>query len=271
MGRADFLAVWGAVGSALGLGWALPSVRYAAPQLECARFRQVLHSELETNVPGRVRRETVALAGVWAVRATAARGDSVRLEAWFDSLALTRASEDGTLAPDTDGLIGGRYRGTLSADGRYRADARPFVPDDVAEVADLSRAAEDVLPRLPPAPLALGAVWSDSSGMEIRRLADSVAGDSLLRFRVTRRVESREARLEGDTMPLAYRQTTEEEGVFVWHPRAGLLRRERRITVETSIPTSLRVRRPVRSRIEQQIVLERLPSACPVTAPAPSP
>ena len=57
----------------------------------------------------------------------------VALEAWYDSLELRRRSGDQEVMADTDGLIGGRYRGLLAPDGHYSEHARPFVPDEVAE------------------------------------------------------------------------------------------------------------------------------------------
>jgi hypothetical protein len=50
---------------------------------------------------------------------------------------------------------------------------------------------------------------------------------------------------------------SEEHGVFVWHPLLGLVRRERNIVVETAVPTSRTVRQPVRSKVEQRIVVAR--------------
>jgi hypothetical protein len=43
-----------------------------------------------------------------------------------------------------------------------------------------------------------------------------------------------------------------------WDPRAGLLRRTRHIVVETSVPAGGPVARPVRSRLEQDVRLERV-------------
>jgi hypothetical protein len=126
------------------------SLRYAAAQLDCAAFSETRRSEVATYVAGRARRETVGLDGAWRFRAAPADGDSVHLEGWFDSLAVWRHSERDSLNPDTDPIIGGRFRGLLSADGRYRAEARPFVPDPLLEVADLARSLDDLLPRLPP-------------------------------------------------------------------------------------------------------------------------
>ncbi len=192
------------------------------------------------------------------VRAQPGVGDMLRLEAWYDSLYVRRSSREGTLAPDTDGLIGGRYRGTLAPHGAYTPDARPFVPDGVAEVMDPSRAMDELLPRLPPRPLRVGEVWRDPGGVEIRRLSDSVAGDTLRRFRarLTRTTDSVTTR--GDTGSIPARQTTREDETFAWHPRRGLVRRDRTIVVETNIPGGGAVGRPVRSRLEQRVVIERI-------------
>jgi len=239
-----------------------PAVRYAAPQLQCVAFHETSRSDLETYLAGRTRRETLGFDGEWRFRAAPAPGDSVRLEAWFDTLAVWRRSPEGSLEPDTDPLIGGRYRGVLSPDGRYRAEARPFIPDELAEVADLSRELDDLLPRLPLDALAVGMAWTDGSGLEIRRLGDSTGADSVLRFRLSLRRENREGALRGDSLPLRLRQTTQEDGSFAWHARSGLVRRERHITVETYVPAEPRVRRPVRSKVDQQVTLERLPGGC---------
>ncbi|HEU5169637.1 MAG TPA: hypothetical protein VFU46_03815 [Gemmatimonadales bacterium] len=240
-----------------GAGGAAAQVRYDAAQLDCAAFAYVQRSDILTGLAGRERREGVDVAGLWALRARPAPGDTIRVEAWFDSLAVRRSTPEGTLAPDTDGIIGGRYRGVLTADGGYTELARPFVPDGVGEVIDLSRAAADLLPRLPPAPLAVGAAWGDGHGLEIRRLPDSVAADTLLRFAVTVTRTADSVTVRGDTAPASARQSTREEERFVWHRREGLVRRDRRLVIETVIPPGGRLRHPVQSRVEQRIVVER--------------
>jgi hypothetical protein len=48
-----------------------------------------------------------------------------------------------------------------------------------------------------------------------------------------------------------------ERGRFVWHPIVGLLRRERRIVVETAVPAGRTIRQPVNARIEQRITVLR--------------
>ncbi len=248
-------------------------VRYTVAQLDCARFQQTARTEIETSLAGRPRQESAAVDGRLVLRASAAGRDSVRLEAWFDTLDVWRRSAEGTLQPETDGLIGGRYRGVLSPAGRYRVETKPFVPDEVAEVVDLSTTLDDLLPRLPPVPLGVGQVWRDSAGVEIRRLSDSAAasGEPLFRFRLTDQREAQQAPLKGDSIPIRLRQSTREEGVFAWHPRDGIVRRDRRVAVETYIPAEGRLRRAVRSRLDQRIVLQRLSAdeACPGRSAAP--
>lgn len=237
-------------------------MRYTAAQLDCAAFRESRRSELRTYVAGRARRESVGLDGEWRFRAAPARADSVRLEGWFDSLAVWRRSEVDSLMPDTDPVIGGRYRGLLGPDGGYRSEARPFVPDPLLEVADLSRALDDLLPRLPPHLPPVGETWSDSSGLEIRRLSDSAAPGPIYRFRLTVRRNVAEARLRGDSLPLRLRESVREDGAYAWDPRQGLLRRDRDVTVETYVPAEARVGRPVQASVEQRIVLERVGTTC---------
>jgi hypothetical protein len=202
----------------------------------------------------------VAVAGLLTVYGVPGRGDTLLLEAWYDSLEVRRSGTAGTLRPDTDGLIGGRYRGRLAATGAYTPAARPFVPDGVAEVVDLSRALDDLFPILAARPLGIGQRWSHSSGLEIRRLPDSVAGDTLLLFRASLARASDSVTPSGDSAAIPARQTTREDERFAWHPRRGLVRRSRTIIVETTIPGGGTVGRPVRSRVEQHIVVERVPA-----------
>jgi hypothetical protein len=241
-----------------------PPVAYTAGQLACVGFRETSRSSIRTESVGRVRENSAGRDGLLVVHAEPAAA-AIRLEAWYDSLALWRKSPEATITPDTDGLLGGRFRGTLTPDGRYTAEARPFVPDEVAEVAEVGGTLEDYLPLLPPRPLRPGERWRDSTGVEIRRLPDSaLSGVPLYRFAVESRREGTDAVARGDSVPVELTQVTEERGTFVWHPMLGMLRRERHIVVEAAVPAGGRVRRAVRSRIEQQIVIEREPAAvCP--------
>jgi len=183
----------------------------------------------------------------------------ISIEAWYDSLAVSRTSPEAVLAPDTDGLLGGRYRGNLSPTGHYVVDARPFVPDEVAEVSDLGAAMDDLLPPLPRSALTVGEQWRDGSGQELTRLPDSLAGGRPVRRLALRsRSEVDRATVRGDTTAIAARQVTVEEGQVDWDPAGGLLRRTRHIVVETSVPAGGPLRAPLRSRLEQDVVLERV-------------
>jgi len=199
---------------------------------------------------------------VWQLRARDSAG-GVALEGWYDSLAIRRHTPGGDLIPDTDGLIGGRYRGHLDSRGHYEPSARPFIPDEVAEVADLSSALDDLLPPLPPTPLRPGGTWR-GPGATITRLADTMAaGRTLLRFSLDLRRRANEATPRGDTVPVALTQTMTEQGTYLWDPALGLMARRRKIEVETSIPAGGRIRAPVRSRVVQHIEATRLaPGEC---------
>jgi len=237
--------------------------RYSASHLQCARFGETSTGTLEAETGGRRRRETIGRSGVWNFRAAAVAGE-IALEGWYDSLAVWRESPEGKLVPDTDGLIGGRYRGRLSPSGEYRSEGVPFVPDEVAEVADMRGAAGDLLPLLSPAGLDVGQVWRDSAGLEIRRLPDSTAGTRVvLRLLLHARTSLHQARLPGDSSSIETQQMSVENGRVSWDAAAGLLHRERHIVVETTVPAGGPIRWPVRSRLVQDVTLSRLASDRP--------
>lgn len=234
---------------------------YTAGRLHCARFAESSRSHIVTETAGRARRAFAERDGILTFRARDTAG-GIALEAWYDSLAVRHGPADSLVSPDTDGLIGGRYRGLLGPGGEYQRLAAPFVPAQVAEAFDAASALDDLFPRLPPDPLAPGSSWTDGEGLEIERLADSVAsGAPLRRYTVRRRAEQFEAVPQGDTVPVPLRQTSAAETRVVWHPDAGLLRSSGETEIEVSIPAGGRVRAPIRSRIEQRFALVRLPPA----------
>ena len=228
---------------------------YSSHQLNCARFVETSHSKILTEAGGRIRRQTSVRRGAWQFRAVPS-DTNLSVEAWLDSLTITRRSEETAISPDTEGLLGGRYRGRLSSTGFYTAEVHPFVPDEVAEVAGMATALDDFFPRVPPGSLGVGEVWADSLGLTIRRLPDSVSsGVALQRFDMRKREESQSAASGRDTMALE--QESNEAGQYVWHPQRGLLRRQRSIVVETTVPPSRSVRQAVRSKVEQRLTLIR--------------
>lgn len=234
---------------------------YHAVVLDCARFAETSRSEIVTSTARSSGEATAERTAVWQLRARDSAG-AVALEGWYDSLTIRRHTPAGDLIPDTDGLIGGRYRGRLEPTGHYEPSARPFVPDEVAEVADLSAALDDLLPPLAPTALQPGETWR-APGIAIARLADTVAqGRTLLRFSLDVRHRASEATPRGDTVPVALAQTMTEQGSFQWDPALGLVARRREIEVRTTIPAGGRIRAPVRSRIVQHITLTRLRPGC---------
>jgi hypothetical protein len=229
------------------------ALRYRPEQLHCSRFYESAESRILTQAGNRDREQTSGRTGVWQFRATGA-DSGLMLEGWLDSLIVWRRSEEATIRPDTDGLLGGRYHGSLSPEGTYSGQASPFIPDEVAEVAGMATALDDFFPPLPPRRLQPGEVWRDSAGVMIQRLGDStLSGVTLYRFRLQVQKESLEGDTERDSVPLELRQVSRESGTFVWHPTLGLITRERNIIVETTIPPGGPVRQAIRSRIEQHI------------------
>lgn len=251
--------------AALAAAPAARAQEYTAAQLDCARYHESARSEVETETGGRVHRARAEREGWWSFRARDTAG-RIALEGWYDSLALRHGTGDTLTAPDTDGIIGGRFRGLLQTDGRYQPGAAPFVPPEVAEAADAAAALDDLFPRLPPPGLAVSARWSDGAGLELQRLADSAAAGRLLRrYALSRRAESSETVPRGDTVPVPLRQTTLDQARIVWDPATGLLQRVRDTRIEATIPAGGRIRAAVRTRVRQHAELHRLPpdKSCP--------
>ena len=230
---------------------------YRTSQLECSQFVETSNTRISTQTGRRSREQTAGRRGVWRFRAQPGKGD-LALEGWLDTLVLWRRSPETTIRPDTDGLIGGRYRGILTPSGRYTGRVQPFIPDEVAEIAGMATALDDFFPPLPPRILHIGEVWTDSSGLRIQRLADSaLSGLPLYRFSLQMKREANSAPIRQDTAPLELHQVTLERGRFVWHPTVGLWSRQRTIVVETTVPPGRAVPEPVRSHIEQRITVVR--------------
>ncbi|MSR03201.1 MAG: hypothetical protein EXR94_10775 [Gemmatimonadetes bacterium] len=180
----------------------------------------------------------------------------VVLEAWYDSLEVWRETAAGREAPETDGVVGGRFRGVLHAAGKYRPLKAPFIPDELADVADLAAVLDDFLPWLPPAPLAAGQQWSDTTGLTIRRLPDR-ARTHHYRWTASRRRGDRYA--ASDSLSVTLDQVIKETGELEWSPEGGPLGWTRQINVSARIPATGGVKRPVRSTVDQTVTVTRRP------------
>ncbi len=254
------LAAAGLVGARPAVAQAplsLPVPRYHPLLLDCAVYRQQVESEIELASGPHRSRERAGRDGLLLFRAT--RADSaIRLEAWFDSLAVWREGQGGRVAPETDGVIGGRFRGTLTPLGAYREEEAPFVPDEVSAVSDVASALAEFFPPLAAGGLGVGETAAAGADWRITRLQDGVyGGRRTWRYRLTRTVEGGAAALLPDSAPVAARRTEEEEGVFQWDPERGPVRWERDIRAAVELPAGGGVPRSVRAAVRQRVVVVR--------------
>ena len=255
-------SVWGALAAGLtggGLAAQAAAPRYHPLLLDCAVYRQHIASEIELESGPNRSRERAGREGILIVRA-AAQDSLIRLEAWFDSLAVWREGNGGRTAPETDGVIGGRFRGTLTARGEYRPEESPFVPDEVAAVSDVAGALADFFPPLPERPLAEGETTQAEPGWRITRLGDGISeGRRTARYRLERRLETAATGVLADSVPVEARRTETEEGVLQWDPERGLVRWERAVRAAAAVPAGPGVPRAFRTAIWQRVVVERVP------------
>jgi hypothetical protein len=220
-------------GSLLLAGQAAPP-RYSQQILGCAAFQEQVRSEIRTQSGGVLREEHAGRDGILVLRSTY-HGDTLLVEAWYDTLSLWREGPEGRVTPDTDGLLGGRWRGVLSGTGQFTGLATPFIPDEVAEIAELRGVLNDFLPPLPATPLSDGQshVWTKSAA------TDTVA-------------------LFQDWLEVPMHQTSKERSSLVWDSRRGPVRWERTLTLTVRVASLGAVRRGRTSVITQQIRVSRL-------------
>lgn len=236
--------------------------RYQPLMLDCARYRVEVESQVTVQSGRQRSRETVGRDGIIVLRAAAA-DTLIRLEAWFDTLALWREGSGERLTPDTDGLVGGRYRGLLDSLGGFTPTDTPFIPDEVAEVADLSGALGQLLPPLAPVPLRLGAAWRDDFGTVISRTEDGmVNGQRVERYRLTRRATREESRTLPDSTTVHATRNETESGTYSWTSALGVVRWERDLSDQVRVPAGGLVKQPFTTGIEQQVTITRVGGGC---------
>jgi hypothetical protein len=239
---------------------------YAVSQLACARFRETTRTQLRLETAGTAAGATSGRDSEIILAATSMRsGPSLRVVAWFDSLVVWRSAGGSRLEPDASGVLGGRYRGELAPDGSFTTRVVPFVPDAVREVTDLATVLDDMLPRLPPVLLQVGEEWRSGDTLAIKRLSDSLA---LQRYRVQMAREGTVAPPPGDSLTPTYTRSLTDRGVAAWDPARGVVRYGHEVNVEASVPAGGAVKNAARSRVEQRVLLERLPDPPLDTCPA---
>lgn len=236
--------------------------RYAPLLLDCARYQVHIESDIVIQSGRQRTREQTGRDGVMVLKASSA--DSLlKLEAWFDTLSIWREGSGERLSPDTDGLIGGRYRGELTPLGGFTPTDTPFIPDEIAEIADLRNALGDLLPQLPATPLRLGAAWKDDFGTVISRTTDAMmSGRSVERYRLVRHTTRDESRTLPDSTEVSASRVETENGVFSWSPELGVVRWERDLTEEVTVPAGGLVKQPFKTGIEQKVTVLRVGGTC---------
>lgn len=250
----------------LGLSLPLPlagqavAPRYFPLQVDCARYRQQADAAIVMEAGRERSRESTGRNGVMVLRAIRNPTDSIiQLESWFESLQLWREGSGERLEPDTDGLIGGRFHATLTPSGGMLATDTPFLPDDIAQVTDLSTALVSLLPPLPPDPLTPGRGWRDDFGTVISRMPDgTIAGRRVERYRLIRRSSRPETHQLPDSSEVRATRTESETGIFSWSAEVGLVLWERDLTDELQVEKGGVVKHPFRTRIEQRVTVTRL-------------
>lgn len=239
---------------------------YTAAQMACARLRESVRSQLTIQTAGRTATASSGRDSYLILAATTrSASPPFALVAWFDSLRVWRSAGGDRVEPDASGVLGGRYRGELLADGSVTSQVVPFVPAPVREVTDLAGVLDDMFPRLPPRVLQAGEEWRSGDTLAIKRLSDSA---SLERYRVQLTRQGPVHPPPGDTLTPTYTRTLNDRGVAAWDPARGPMRFDHDITVEANLPVGGAIRTPMRSLVEQQVTLERMADPPAGTCPA---
>jgi hypothetical protein len=228
-------------------------IHYRTADLACARFRQSVETSLRVESGNRVMRQGSGRSGLLVVTARDTVG-GLLIESWFDSLMVWRAEPTGKRLVDTDGVIGGRFLGLLDSAGRYRRIDAPYIPGEIAEITNLAAALDDFFPPVPATSLDVGQRWQDSTGWIISRQSDQ---KNLQRYRMLGH-RTLHSRLGGDSLADTAQQVERETAQMLWDLSAGLMRWERSIEAEASIPASDELPHGAQTRVEQTIKLERL-------------
>lgn len=223
--------------------------RYSAEMLACAAFREAVRSDIRNESGTILREERAGRDGLLLVQAV--RNDSgLALTAWYDSLLVYREGPEGRTVPDAEGLLGGRWRGTLTRLGRYRGDESPFIPDEVAEIADLRGVMGDFFPAL---------VLEAARQGTIRRIGDGThSGAPVERYAWSMKWRADTSGTMNDTLVVPMRRDITEEGTLSWDRRRGPVAWDRTISVAGRIDPKGPVRRGIRSSVIQRVRVERI-------------
>ena len=234
--------------------------RYTAELLRCSAYLEEVRTTVDARRGMQGWQEKGLRRGLLQVRATPSE-PGFAFEAWYDSLTVEYTGIEGKVTPDTDGLIGGRWTGTILPHGQASLIDRPFMPPELAQVSDLSDELVDFFPPLATIALAPGKEWTDSLGLEIERLRDSTAaGERLLRFRWRITSEGGGAPAVPDSS-VRLRQDIEDEGTMAWSASRGPVAWRREIQVSTRVGAGRRGGTPSEGRVTQLVTVRRITNA----------
>jgi hypothetical protein len=234
-------------------------IRYEAVPLACVSLHQSVSSDLETVHGDDRRTETTGWEGDLVVRAVADTGGVVSVTAWFERLQVWRDIPEARLEPATDGMLGGRYRGTLRPDGSYHAISTPFVPDVISAIAAMETALDELFPPLPTAPLVPGGTVTDGRGWGFDRLSDTVTvAGRAWRLRLLRNDTTGVSVDWGDGQFSEGESVEEERSRLLWQPGVGPLAWIRHITTVVTFSTTAISDRSVRTEVRQERRLDHL-------------
>jgi len=227
---------------------------YDSLTLGCARFSESVRGTVRTVMGTTRRNETIGRTGVLVIRAAPDSG-GLRIEAWYDSLTVFRQGPEGRMDPDAEGILGGRYRGTLGPEGEYVGEVAPFVPAALRDVFGFDRVLLHFFPPLPPRSLRPGAEWNDDPDLTIWRLADSAAlGGPVAHYGWSRRSTWEEGVAAGDSTVVLHRSET-ESGALQW--RAGPQAWSSTVRAGVDLPGA-----GGRTEVVQDVRVVRLAGAC---------
>jgi hypothetical protein len=223
----------------------------------CYAFLETVRTSIKSRSGTATIDDKAGRDGLIVVR-LARDGEGLGAEAWYDTLVVWRTSGNTREEPSVEGFLGGRYRGRLTRDGRYAGLAWPFVPPDLAQLADLAPVMDDFLPRLPPIELPVGREWTDTTGLTIKRQPDTRDRTGPVRhysWTSTRRVAERIDAT--DSVAIALEQLVKEDGDLRWSVKVGPTSWTRHLVINAHVPARQGVKRSVQSAIEQDITATR--------------
>ncbi|MBP7549047.1 MAG: hypothetical protein KA761_02105 [Gemmatimonadaceae bacterium] len=171
------------LGLLLGVSASSAGAQYRREAGDTIRVREVTTSRTTLGAPSgaiALRSDHAATIAVVAVGADSARG-------WYETLQIAMTTPQGRLAPATDAVLFRPFMLTFDARGRIATLRTPEFPAAFEGVTDLSHQFDDLLVRLPGAPLALGLSWVDTAVVETR-------GPDGATFRAERIIRSRVVR-----------------------------------------------------------------------------